>query len=381
MTRMFRHAGLYRPPLRSARSFRVHDCQTSLFREQACVSQVKVTVFFLTAETACHGWLSKRVCSEECKLEAFENSQSESPLSRSGRPCRVSTMTLPSPALMELMSKVMDGDASLSELVDQIRIDGPHASLGNGSQIQQIAGATLDLGRQHRCGFGEVIYGEGKSVDLITKIIQTQLQAGQSALVTRIESGPAFQVRQSFQFAQHNPVAHTLRVAATDVSPAAPLSNQEASKVHHAAVVCAGSTDARVAEEAIETLAWMGVPFQRFDDIGVAGPQRLVAVVPQLRSASAVVVVAGMEGALPSVVAGHLSSPVFAVPTSVGYGAAFNGLTPLMGMLTSCTANVAVVNIDAGFKGGYMAGLVVDQLRSQSKRTSESISARQAASV
>jgi NCAIR mutase (PurE)-related protein len=127
--------------------------------------------------------------------------------------------------------------------------------------------------------------------------------------------------------------------------------------------VTAGSTDAPVAEEAIETLNWMGVPLQRFDDIGVAGPQRLAEAVPRLRLASAVVVVAGMEGALPAVVAGHLAVPIFAVPTSVGYGASLGGLTPLMGMLSSCASSVAVVNIDGGFKGGYMTGLVVRQLQ------------------
>ena len=276
-------------------------------------------------------------------------------------------MTVPSPALMELMSKVMDGDASFEQLVDQMRADQPNFMSGNrnetnGGRIQRIDGATVDLGREQRCGFGEVIYGEGKSSELIVKIIQAQLDAGQQALVTRIESGVAFQVRQSFTNAIHNPVAHTLRVASQKISVAEPLANDKLKSITHAAVVTAGSTDACVAEEAIETLAWMGVPFQRFDDIGVAGPQRLQAAIPRLCCASAVVVVAGMEGALPSVVGGHLNCPVFAVPTSVGYGTALNGLTPLMGMLTSCTANVAVVNIDAGFKGGFMAGLVVDQL-------------------
>ena len=172
----------------------------------------------------------------------------------------------------------------------------------------------------------------------------------------------AFQVKQSFPHAHHNPVAHTLRVYPAPQESPVPLTSEQAADTVHATVVSAGSTDAQVAEEAIETLAWMGVPYQKFADVGVAGPQRLAAVVPQLRMSSAVVVVAGMEGALPSVVGGHIAAPVFAVPTSVGYGAHFGGLTPLMSMLTSCTANVAVVNIDAGFKGGYLAGLVIRQL-------------------
>ena len=285
-------------------------------------------------------------------------------------------MPLPSPALLELMSKIVDGEASVEQLIDQVRADDPDllsaATVGrDGNEMQRIPGATVDLGRRSRCGFGEVIYGEGKSTELISNIIQTQMDAGQSSLVTRIESGSAFQVRQSFEFAQHNPVAHTLRVSASRLTPAEPLPDDRISSINHAAVLSAGSTDAGVAEEAIETLAWMGIPFQRYDDIGVAGPQRLAAVVPKLQQASAVVVVAGMEGALPSVVAGHVNCPVFAVPTSVGYGAAFSGLTPLMGMLTSCASNVAVVNIDAGFKGGYLAGLVVDQLNRQPQPSRE----------
>jgi NCAIR mutase (PurE)-related protein len=272
-------------------------------------------------------------------------------------------MTTPSPALLELMSKVIAGEATYDELLGQIRAAQAAPSSGNADQIGDLAGAMVDLGRESRCGFGEVIFGDGKSAELITQIIQTQIDVGQPALVTRIDGGVAFQVRQSFSFAYHNPSARTLRVTPSQAQPWEPLSDQEAATTLHAAVVTAGSTDAPVAEEAIETLKWMGVPVQRFDDIGVAGPQRLARAVPQLRLASAVVVVAGMEGALPAVVAGHLAVPVFAVPTSVGYGACLGGLTPLMGMLSTCTASVAVVNIDGGFKGGYMAGLVVRQLR------------------
>jgi hypothetical protein len=277
-------------------------------------------------------------------------------------------MTSPSPALLELMSKVIDGDASYDDLLSQLEAVQPPKSDAEPAQVPidlvgQLSGAMVDLGRGSRCGFGEVIYGEGKSAELVAQIIQTQLNIGQSALVTRIDSGVAFQVRQSFSFAYHNPLAGTLRVASREVSVAQPLTAEDAKTTFHAAVVTAGSTDAKIAEEAIETLIWMGVPYQRFDDIGVAGPQRLANALPRLRLASAVVVVAGMEGALPAVVAGHLAAPVFAVPTSIGYGASLGGLTPLMGMLSSCAASVAVVNIDGGFKGGYMAGIVVRQLQ------------------
>jgi hypothetical protein len=261
------------------------------------------------------------------------------------------------------MSKVVSGEASYDELLRQIRTVQDDHTAPQMDQMGQVDGATVDLGRQSRCGFGEVIFGEGKSSELVTRIIQTQLDAGQSALVTRIDSGVAFQVRQAFSFSHHNPVARTLRVTPTETPACQPLSIQEAEMTCHAAVVTAGSTDMPVAEEAIETLEWMGVPFQRYEDIGVAGPQRLNAAVPNLRLASAVVVVAGMEGALPAVVGGHLAVPIFAVPTSVGYGATLGGLTPLMGMLSTCSPSVAVVNIDAGFKGGYLAGMVIRQLQ------------------
>ena len=267
-----------------------------------------------------------------------------------------------SPALLELVEKAMSDSESREEFIQHVETMKQADSSFRANQTHQIEGATVDLGRLSRCGFGEVIFGEGKSAELVTRIIQTQIDQKQSAFITRIDSGVAFQVRQSFTHTHHNPIARTLTVAPESLETSQPLVENELDQTIHAAVITAGSTDLHVAEEAIETLAWMGIAYQRFDDIGVAGPQRLAAVLPQLRAASAVVVVAGMEGALPAVVAGHLAVPIFAVPTSVGYGASLGGLTPLMGMLSTCTANVAAVNIDAGFKGGYMAGIVVNQI-------------------
>jgi NCAIR mutase (PurE)-related protein len=127
------------------------------------------------------------------------------------------------------------------------------------------------------------------------------------------------------------------------------------------AVVSAGTTDEPIAMEALETLAWMGVPTRLMQDIGVAGPYRLMSQVPVLQTMDAIVCIAGMEGALPSVLAGHVRCPVIAVPTSIGYGANFAGLSALLSMLNSCAANIAVVNIDAGFKGGYLAGLIANR--------------------
>lgn len=209
---------------------------------------------------------------------------------------------------------------------------------------------TLDVGREGRCGFPEVVYGEGKTPEVIAAILRAQRQRGDHALVTRLAPEKAAQLLAEFPAAHYNPVARTLRL-----TPAGAEGRPTRGRV---AVVTAGTGDLPVAEEARETLAWMGVEARLVQDVGVAGPHRLPARLGELRGCDAVVVAAGMEGALPSVVGGYVACPVFAVPTSVGYGANFGGLSALLSMLNSCAANVAVVNIDAGFKAGYLAGLV-----------------------
>ena len=208
--------------------------------------------------------------------------------------------------------------------------------------------ARVDLDRQRRCGFSEVVYCEGKTPESVTEIFAALVEASQDAFGTRASVEQAVAVRLRFPQLEHNAVARTIRVR---VGIEKPL-------VGKVAVVTAGTSDRPVAEEAIETLRWMGCAVERIEDVGVAGPQRLLAELPQLRDADVVVVVAGMEGALPSVVGGHVACPVIAVPTSVGYGASFGGIAALLGMLNSCAANVTVVNIDAGFKAGYVAGLI-----------------------
>ena len=136
-------------------------------------------------------------------------------------------------------------------------------------------------------------------------------------------------------------------------------------------IVTAGTSDLPVAEEARETALWTGAAVTMIQDVGVAGPHRLAAHLPLLAESDAVVVVAGMEGALPSVVGGYVACPVIAVPTSVGYGASFGGVAALLGMLNSCAANVTVVNIDAGFKGGYVAGLIAKNVAMARNRHAE----------
>ncbi len=212
----------------------------------------------------------------------------------------------------------------------------------------QTSDACVDLDRERRCGFPEVVFGSGKEPDAIVSIFEQISLAGQDCLATRVNAEQAEAVRKRFSTAIWNQVARTIRIeVATNIATAGRV-----------AVISAGTSDRPVAEEAVETLKWMRCSVDFIQDVGVAGPQRLLRHVSRLQSMDAVVVIAGMEGALPSVVAGHLNCPVFAVPTSVGYGASFGGVAALLSMLNSCVSNVAVVNIDAGFRGAYLAGMI-----------------------
>jgi NCAIR mutase (PurE)-related protein len=220
--------------------------------------------------------------------------------------------------------------------------------------------ATVDLQRIERCGFPEVIFGEGKSAATIASIAKQLLDRGQPVLATRVASEKAVLIGAELKSARYNETARTLRVEAAASGTSAP--DSESASRGRAAVISAGTSDLPVAEEARETLEWMGVRTTMVHDVGVAGPHRLPARLPEFADADAIVVVAGMEGALPSVVGGYVACPVFAVPTSVGYGANLGGVAALLAMLNSCASNVAVVNIDAGFKAGYLAGLVATRV-------------------
>jgi NCAIR mutase (PurE)-related protein len=208
---------------------------------------------------------------------------------------------------------------------------------------------TLDLDRQRRCGFPEVIYGEGKTVQILERIFARLLDNETDVLATRVAKDKAELLTQRFTTAVYNEAARTFRIAS---------SSDSRSKCGFVAVVTAGTSDFPVAEEALETLDWMNVNTHAIHDVGVAGPHRLPERLGEFEQADAIVVAAGLEGALPSVVGGYVACPVIAVPTSVGYGASFGGVAALLGMLNSCASNVTVVNIDAGFKAGYVAGLI-----------------------
>ncbi|MBX9791664.1 MAG: nickel pincer cofactor biosynthesis protein LarB [Pirellulales bacterium] len=228
--------------------------------------------------------------------------------------------------------------------------------------------AQVDLDRQRRCGFPEVVFAAGKSLDSLCAILDALVADGTDALATRVPAEYVAALLGHFPLAKSNAIARTFRI------PAPAAEQPRVASPGRITIVTAGTSDLPVAEEARETALWMGVDVTMIHDVGVAGPHRLPRHLCQLREADAVVVVAGMEGALPSVVGGYVPCPVVGVPTSVGYGASFGGLAALLGMLNSCAANVTVVNIDAGFKGAYIASLIaqnVARARAQSSNPSQ----------
>jgi NCAIR mutase (PurE)-related protein len=250
---------------------------------------------------------------------------------------------MPPDQLRQLAQQLLAGQCDVEQFVAL-------ALVGDASATSQ-PDAMVDVDRARRCGFPEVIFGEGKSATTIAAIAQQLLDRGQSVLITRVDPAKATALQAILPSLQYNELGRTVRIDFPDAVP-------QTINRGRVAVITAGTSDLPVAEEARETLAWMGVDVTLVQDVGVAGPHRLPARLAEFADSDAVIVVAGMEGALPSVVGGYVACPVFAVPTSVGYGANFGGVSALLSMLNSCAANVAVVNIDAGFKAGYLAGLV-----------------------
>jgi NCAIR mutase (PurE)-related protein len=206
----------------------------------------------------------------------------------------------------------------------------------------------VDTHRALRKGFPEVIFGAGKTPEQVVKIAGKLLEHEQRVLITRITQAHARVLRKKFKRAVYHELARCVTIEKQ------PL----AKRPGHIAVVCAGTSDLPVANEAAVTAEIMGNRVETASDIGVSGLHRLFGRLEMIQSANVIIVVAGMEGALPSVVAGLVSKPVIAVPTSVGYGASFGGLAALLGMLNSCGSGVTVVNIDNGFGAGYAASQI-----------------------
>lgn len=213
--------------------------------------------------------------------------------------------------------------------------------------------ARVDINRHQRQGFPEAVYCPGKTRSQILKILEALVRGGGPVLATRAEPSVARAIRKRFPHAWYNARARLVIVKSASIpSPRSPF----------IIVMSAGTADVPIAEEAACTAETLGHPVRRIFDVGVAGIHRLMRYRNELEHANVIVVCAGMEGALPSVVGGLVSCPVIAVPTSIGYGVSMQGLAPLLTMLNSCAANVAVVNIDNGFGAGVLAGLI-DQKR------------------
>lgn len=241
----------------------------------------------------------------------------------------------------------------------EIEIEDAYRRLADGRH-ERLPFATIDHHRVHRNGFPEVVYCEGKSPEQAASVAGRIHQRCGRMLATRATPEHAGAIQEAVRGARHNPVARTVSAGAPEPATGSPV-----------VVVTAGTSDLPVAEEAVETVGLFGEPVERLIDVGVAGIHRVLDRTDVLEAAGVVVVVAGMDGALPSVVAGLVKVPVVAVPTSVGYGASFEGLAALLTMLNACAAGVTVVNIDNGFGAGFAAARINGLRRSVAGREAD----------
>lgn len=237
-----------------------------------------------------------------------------------------------------LLDKFREGQATREEVLRAFQAP----------PVEDIGFAQVDTHRALRKGFPEVIFGAGKTPEQVAAIAAKLLEREDRVLVTRVTPEHSKAVKQVIPAAVHHAMARCITIGEPKTFNSS----------GYIAVVCAGTSDLPVAEEAAITAHIMGNRVERIADVGVAGVHRLFGKLSQIQAANVIIVVAGMEGALPSVVAGLVSKPVIAVPTSVGYGASFGGLAPLLGMLNSCGSGVTVVNIDNGFGAGYAASQI-----------------------
>jgi NCAIR mutase (PurE)-related protein len=248
-------------------------------------------------------------------------------------------MTMTSQKIKRLLQDVRMGRKSVEEAMTALR----HLP------FEDIGFAKIDHHRALRCGVSEVIFCQGKTPEQVAEISRRILREGHALLATRATPEHYAAVREVADNAEYCEIARCVVVRKGRVKPRG-----------FVLILTAGTSDLPVATEAQTTAEMLGARVELISDVGVAGIHRLLNYMPRLHEANVVVVVAGMEGALASVVGGMVSRPVIAVPTSVGYGASFGGIAPLLTMLNSCAAGVAVVNIDNGFGAGYMAALIND---------------------
>jgi len=240
--------------------------------------------------------------------------------------------------LKGLLEQIREGWISIDEGISRLR----------DLQYLDVGCAKIDTHRESRVGYPEVIFCPGKTTEQLTAIVQAMLAKQSNILATRASQEMYDAVRKLFPEAVYHPLAKAITIRKKDL--AAPDT--------YIAIVTAGTSDLPVAEEAAVTAELFGNRVERIVDVGVAGIHRLFHNLDGIRGAKVVIAVAGMEGALPSIIGGLVDKPVIAVPTSVGYGASFNGLSALLTMLNSCASGVCVVNIDNGFGAGYLASMI-----------------------
>ncbi len=241
--------------------------------------------------------------------------------------------------LRSILEKIQDGSESVEKGLEQLK----------GYPFENIGYATVDHHRPLRQGAPEVVFGEGKTTEQIVGIVKRITAQQDNVLITRLSEEKALAVRAEIPDALYHPLSRTMTVEVKEVV------RRGRGMI---LVICAGTSDLPVADEAVVTAGFLGNDVKLLADMGVSGVHRILAHRDLFEQATVFIVVAGMEGALPSVVGGLVRRPVIAVPTSIGYGASFNGLAALLGMLNSCASNVTVVNIDNGFGAGYVAGLI-----------------------
>ncbi|GIW88600.1 MAG: 1-(5-phosphoribosyl)-5-amino-4-imidazole-carboxylate carboxylase [Isosphaeraceae bacterium] len=243
--------------------------------------------------------------------------------------------------LRQLLEAYRGGAFQTEEVVRRLQTAVPFEETGDY--------AIVDTHRRLRCGFPEVVFGLGKTTEQLVAILGTLRKHGEGALATRVGPETAAALERAYPEGHYNRIGRTFRI---------PPAQDPGPRVGRVVIVTAGTSDLPVAEEARATADAWHCDVSLISDVGVAGIHRLFGKLDQLHGADCLVVVAGMEAALPSVVGGLVDCPIIAVPTSIGYGAHFHGLTSLLGMLNSCASNVVVTNIDAGFNGGHVAGLI-----------------------
>jgi NCAIR mutase (PurE)-related protein len=249
--------------------------------------------------------------------------------------------------ILELLKNVKDGNLELGQAVDQLK-QLPFEDLGY---------AKVDHHREIRTGYPEVIFCPGKTNEQIRGIVERLLAKGTNIMASRAEESVYEAIKDLHPNMEYYPEARTIFIQQKEIA-------KSKSRI---LVVTGGTSDIPVAEEAVVTAEKLGCTVERLYDVGVAGIHRLLANLHRLDSAQVIIAIAGMEGALPSVLGGLTDKPVIAVPTSIGYGANFGGLAALLAMLNSCASGVSVVNIDNGFGAGFMASTIIRQIELNSK--------------